>query len=515
MGLYTEPRPNAYALGQIFDFPTSSGSTRAIAVSSEAGQILTSLFSVLLTLAFIAAWKLASLICYYLWHEDVRYLVEQSESGDVARFITSFITIPWTVPSASPKQTQNPEGNHAKRRVGLFLFSVSFFIASVAAGILVPALLIIGSAAPAQPDAVYFPEEPTTRGGAEGLKYQALKAPAAMRAVGAAQAGLADSVSVNMRPIPAGEKPILQVDYSYEITGRDFGLQKLSGLVQTVKGSCITEYDWLTDHNDMGDYYTLWGMANQTVAVYATEAINPPWATMHLHPNTAYSSYTTGNNSYAILVHSAGRTSYTASSDPWYTTYVPIGSNQTRNGGPNEVLSGRPALSCWQKDSWSFKGQVVESVFHLSDLKGLDLPPSWDDFLRGQFVAPKILDIGISLDCATLVSATTHLNQVFDAQSSSLFVDMQRLIRTAFVASRDIFKESTMVTERYNIANAATNPQGRPKDRVAEFVLTTSVVSTLSIPVLVTVPVIFLVLCVLAAIPWPYKTRQRERRINP
>ncbi|KAK0724522.1 heterokaryon incompatibility protein-domain-containing protein [Lasiosphaeris hirsuta] len=103
---------------------------------------------------------------------------------------------------------------------------------------------------------------------------------------------------------------------------------------------------------------------------------------------------------------------------------------------------------------------------------------------------PKIVDIGISLGRATLVSSTTYLDRItvtnFDADSSKLERDMGRLAWAAYVASRNIFKESTtMVVESYNILHGAAN-----SDRAAQFVLTTSAVSTLSLATLVSVPAV-------------------------
>jgi hypothetical protein len=106
----------------------------------------------------------------------------------------------------------------------------------------------------------------------------------AVGGVGAAQASLADRVYIESVPIPIGDKPVIQLNYNYDITGLDFGLQKLSQLVQTVQGSCITEYNWLSSQDNTGDYYSLWNMPNQTFVVARNEEYAPPWAAIYLHP---------------------------------------------------------------------------------------------------------------------------------------------------------------------------------------------------------------------------------------
>jgi hypothetical protein len=503
MSSSVDPQPNTYMLGTIFNMPTEGGSTIAIAVEKRTGDNLISLYSVLVTLMFIPTWKLAAVCARHYFYHDVEKLrkPEKPWDGGVVKLLATF-AMPWQEAaglSDEPKSTKESLAEDRGRQVALFVFSMCFFFGSMIAGILVPPLLVIGTVAPVHPSAIYFPGQPLSENPAEGLKYQALKAPAAVRAVGGVGAAKSrGGVDMNLVSISTGDDPVVQIDYKYQVTGLDFGLQKLSQLVQTVQGRCITEYSWISpEANATGDYeyYRLWNLPSEVVSVAKNQSLDPPWATMHRHRNTEQTTLT-GNNSYAVVVHSAGRLSYSASSDPWYSTQVASGDASLYSGG-YEVRRGRPPLSCWQKDMWSFGSQTVDSVFHLNNLTGLDLPLDWDNFLRIQFAAPKLIDIGISLGRSSLVSSTTYLDRItaasFDAASSKLFDDMERLIWTAYVSSRDIFRESTMVVERYNIPNAVTGGD----ERVAQFVLTTSAVSTLSLAVLITVPVVCVVLWVL------------------
>ena len=59
MDLYTDPAPQTYITWSLFNMPTNEGkSIRSIAVSSGAGNLFTSSYSVLLWLMFSVAWQL-------------------------------------------------------------------------------------------------------------------------------------------------------------------------------------------------------------------------------------------------------------------------------------------------------------------------------------------------------------------------------------------------------------------------------------------------------------------------
>ncbi|KLU90138.1 hypothetical protein MAPG_09104 [Magnaporthiopsis poae ATCC 64411] len=497
----SEPPGTAYTLGSLFDHPVDGGSKRAVAVQAATANTLVALFSVIVTLGFIAGWKVLSHTLAICFPDEVDFVAQRKGWSGLSTFLTELLTMKWDKAAVCSCTPSKPGASSRYIEAILVLIALTFFVGSVTAGIMVPPLLIIGTTAPAQPDAVYFPVAPLGMTAAEASRHQALFAPAAMRALGgvsAAQASSAGQVSVRRVTVPAGNKPKVRVDYSYSITGKDFGLQKLSRLRHAVEGSCVTEYGWLSSTEEIGDFYNLWGISSEAKAVYRTEVSEPPWASMHLHPDTQRTTVESGNNSFAVVVHSAGRASYTTTLDPWYATYLPIGNDST---GQIRVQPGRPPLSCWQKDSWSLNGQTVDGVFAIDDLPGLNLPESWHVLLQRHFAAPKIVDIGISLDRAVLVSSTTSLNGVFNAEASNLFDDMRRLVWAAFVASRDAFKDTTMTVERFNIHNAATGPEGTPADRVAEFVLVTSAVAALSVEVLVAVPVICFIFIIAATSP--------------
>ena len=484
--------------------PTEGGGMPAIAVEKRTGDNLISLYSVIITLIFIPAWKLIAFTAGRYLHDDVEVVRKQGSPWTSGfRQLLGAFSMPWEEVKATDKESSDEDepDTNATRQGTLFVFSILFFLGSLVAGIFVPPLLVIGAVAPVQPAAVFFPHILPGAGDNEGWKYQALKAPAATRAVG----GVGAAMTQGGVTFDGGSEDY-SVHYSYQVTGVDFGLQEHWGrLVQGVDGRCVLVHDWVDDATSRGleenstdviqyEYYRPWDSQRVAVPVSRNQTFDPPWVTMHLHENIEQTTNTTGNNSFAMIPHSVGRLSFTSSIDPWYETDPITGELAADVPGAHQVLPTRPALSCWQKDTWSFDGNTVSSVFRLSDLPGLDLPLEWDNFLRIQLSAPRIFDVGVSLGRSSLVSSTTFLDRVtigtFDAGSSSLSSDVERLVWAAYVSSRDVFRESTMVLERHYVQNDVEAFGRDETPDFAKFVLATPAVATLSLRVLISLPVV-------------------------
>lgn len=243
------------------------------------------------------------------------------------------------------------------------------------------------------------------------------------------------------------------------------------------------------------DFYELWGFASNTETVNLTsEQSDPPYARIFKSQNIQDTTDTTGNNSYALVAHSATRSSSTSSTDPWYFTNFVNSSQATY-----VVASGRPALSCWQQDTYRFRGGPPINLFNLGNVTELHLPYVWNLLLQTEYAAPKIVDTVESLSRSSLLSSTTFnsdgVTSVFDANSSSLAADMERLIWTAFVASANTFANTVLVTNQYGIPNAAV-VNGIPGAGVGEFVVSTAAISTLDFNVLVGLPILMAILVV-------------------
>lgn len=505
MDIYTNPALNTYTTGTFFWFPPEKGKlVYSIAVEKSTGTFIVAGYSILLTLLFSAFWTLiTAAVMKFAGNPDTNRTVG----------LTGFLNArePWTASKFLLGYVIHGERNKLWG-ITLLTLSLAMYYGGIAVGVVVPGMMLIGNGVPPSPDSIFFPRNPPQFTDAEKSRLQSLQAPAAMRAAGSVEAAdvtLRHRVSIS-DPINGGiamndaAKPIITYTYSYEVSAWDFNIQHAPSLQQNVEGSCTTEYGWLKSSTQERDTYKLWNLDSQRVAITKSgeDTDGPPYAVIESHPDSE-SMTENGNYSFAIVPHTANHRSFFPSSDPWYSaTSAP---QNTSSDGAYRVLSGRPVLSCWQTSSWSFNGKTVDSIFKFSDLPGLDLPDRWEDHMKLQLGAPRIVSLGRSLGRSILVSAATALQQNFDASVSSITKDLTRLILASFVSSRDIFRDSTMVVNvdvKDKNTNMARDDNGNPASRVNQFVLSSGDVSTVSVVALASIPIILAVLYILQAALW-------------
>jgi len=528
MSGFSEPPPDAYQTDVLFWMPTEHGRVLAIAFSKSKGEHIIAAYSVLTLFIFLALWSIFTHIVIACVPQRVPRDVENRQQivpGDVENnelFIVGFYNSREALGAvififkflcmakAHMAQSISRESGGVFRPsvrypVLLFVLSITFAIGSVISGVLVPGSLVIGTVAPAVFEHIYFPRPPADTSDASDSKVQALRAPAALRAIGAVDGAMKQLLTKVLISRPtntaSGGKQIRTIVYSYNISGFDFGLQRSQELLYKVHGYCTTEYNWLdTNHtNENVDRYKLWELPNRC-DVKRLECDMPPRA--QIVPYWNPENIPSGNSfPYAIVIHSVDRQSFTQSSDPWYLTQpaaerpgLPCnGLSPTGSNPPGYiVVSARPPLSCVQNDTWEYMGNSVNSVNDLDQLDGLKIPKEWHKYLQLNFAAPKIVDFGASLGNSMLVSSASHLRKFFDAGSSSIEKDLTRLIFGTYVASRDIFKDSLMVQEKYGIDNEITFPHSQQDKGVADFVVSSAAVSTFSVAGLVAVPAVLL-----------------------
>jgi len=111
-----------------------------------------------------------------------------------------------------------------------------------------------------------------------------------------------------------------------------------------------------------------------------------------------------------------------------------------------------------------------------------------------------IFTLGSYLRASSLKSASTADSDLFDANSSSIFNDLQRLVFASYIATVNTLTETTLYPPHDNFLNDATY-NGNLLDGAAEFVIFSNDVVTLSVRSLIIIPtlavslwVIFLVL---------------------
>ncbi|KAL2047863.1 hypothetical protein ABVK25_011272 [Lepraria finkii] len=399
------------------------------------------------------------------------------------------------------------------------ILSLGFLVAKYAVPIVFAPYIIIDNAAPVAPQAIYYPTYKNLPANAAEtnpqtlLEIYALEVPSAFRAIGSVDSvnsTLSDNPPVSidqpeiLAPDPASGDPNQRINYHYTVTGLDFGLQHYPDLILNVEGSCHTDYSWCngsspsnSDPTLIEDFYVL-PFDNQTYKTVSLDDGPSPAVQFFMGPNAGTGPL--GNWTWAALISSVNRTSYWNSSDPWYLTVPDIDPQSP----PYRVKPGRPALSCWQNDVWSYHGHE-SSVAYLnsSDLPGLELSGALQDIFAHFLGQPKIQVLGTRLGASALKSASTSYYDIFNASSSSLYTDLARLVFASYIGTANTLTETTLFARSSNVENdvltltidAGTIPPG-----IDEFVIWSTDVITLSVKALIIIPVVTATLWIIAIV---------------
>jgi len=116
---------------------------------------------------------------------------------------------------------------------------------------------------------------------------------------------------------------------------------------------------------------------------------------------------------------------------------------------------------------------------------------------------PRIVSIGRLLGLSALLSSTTSIGNIFDAASSSAFSDLRRLVLAAYIATTNTLTDLTLYPDdapgRGNgAANLAIDEGGHVKPGVAEFVVWSPDITTLSVKAIIIIPALSIVFWLLA-----------------
>ena len=485
---------DTYLVWTRFTYPDKDGPIDAVAVPNWVATYLTSGYSMLISLMMAQVWSIlvGLVIFYHLRKSNMRpsalHPIAPTLWNRRADLVTSMI------------ETFGFRGFHCRYmwEIGVFVLILAAWVGQTVVGITVPGSLILGNAAPVRPESIYV-ADPENR--PRDLTAFSLEVPPALRALGRTEQPTQEirgKVLLDEEDIgrtEAGEE-ILQFRYSYTVTGADMGLQKYPNLSLSVTGSCHTEYGWLnrTDEDSQTDEYALF---NNTVPVSPHLDGNQPTANFVLGPPSEGSS----NWTFGIIVSSAHRISYTPSTDPWYLTeYL-----ESRTGANHSVRAGRPPLSCWQDDKWSYKGRT-STILNLTSaaLPGLELSRDMQDVLAVRLIVPMIWQLGRHVQSSALKSATTSNERIFDAGASSIKSDLDRLLFATYIYTANVLSDMTLypVESRSSekLSNFARKKSGEVKDEIAGFVVFTPDVTAVSVAVLVTIPCVVIVVWILAVV---------------
>lgn len=353
------PQPTGnYLLGKRFSLPKGSHTYDAVAIKSSWSTELTSLNTLLVGTVVLNIWCIlfASALVLLLrrGHTNPLSTALWNKRGSMTN---SF----WEILPGIQSQWRN------WRAYPFILVLAAFWAAQVAVQLFIPGWVFIDNAhsAPVNPSAVHAPSFNDSNYQIAILDYMTNE-PAALRALGSslvASEEMKKGVTTSYTSLPSsGDKqPMARFDYSYHITGADLGLQKSPNLRLDVVGSCRTEYKWFD--TDAKSFYTaninsgaLRNFTQDTYYWFGKLGDNEHRTQASIYwngpPPVALFEFgdmiTDTNSTWAVIVSSNGRTSFSEGSDPVYLTEENV--NGTGGDPPFIIATGRPALSCWEND---------------------------------------------------------------------------------------------------------------------------------------------------------------------
>ncbi|OCL04243.1 hypothetical protein AOQ84DRAFT_416731 [Glonium stellatum] len=501
-----------YKLLHRFRYPTQNTTIDAIAVSRHSANILISFYTLMFGVIVSQVWTFIVLL-------GAAFFMRKSHSHNraaVTAGIYNAQSSPVSVVLLILKYIK-PMRREFRYLLLWTILATLAIAASALASILITPFLQIGIAAPVNRNMVYLPANTMPDGAAlnrtMAITAYALNVPGALRAAGLVSTTPRNSISIEQEA--SNNESFVQVNYHYNISAAEFGLQVLPGLILHVDGSCYTEYSWyrstVQTNRSTTDTYYLWNDSTYTQNVSSSDG-GPPFP--YFNPNL--DSYGPGvgssNITYAIAISSLGRLSTTAGTDPWYLT-------ETVNSGasslPNKVRNQRPVLSCWQSQVLHYKGMESD----VWDLYTLDLEFGTSrnsTFLADVFgtylIRPSIVQVGQHLGRSALESSlSTATGAFFNAAGASINRDLNYLVMASYIATRNMFVETTRYSTegRAGLLDLARDEHNLTRFGTGEFVITDAGVSTLSIRMIIIVPTVTVGMVLLAfafsRVPSPWR----------
>lgn len=502
---------NTYLIFERFSMPDGNSTMDAISVSRSNGLVLISLYTLMIGVTIRQFWTLIVLI-------GVTIFMGKKHSHNRGAASVGV----WNA-QASPSNVAIMAGRYVLYMKGEKWYPLMWTVLATltvgaisAASILLPRLINIGSVTPANPSAVFVPDISTSDEMTGALVY-ALQGPLALRAVGAADTiGSNPNVFVEKKSLGSDSDPIVRINYHYGVTASDFGLQHTPGLVLNVTGSCVTEYSWLVDQTIekddnnvtlvVRDIYRPWNDDTPTTTVSNLDE-GPPFA--FFDTNFDIKGDGLANSTFAIVPSSLWRESFTPSTDPWYLTQSNY-DEYPEADYPFLVRRGRPALSCWETAVWSHGDSRLE-IQDLINAPGLNLSPALYNTFVTFLGVPMMTKIGLCLGRSSLASGTAVIGAAFNAASSSIQNDLERLVNASYIATRNVLVDTTLFPNATGtgIKNIAQQDNGEPYPGVGDFVISSPDIMTLSVSALIIVPVVlvgvFLLTFIIGKLPAPWR----------
>ncbi|KAH8885293.1 hypothetical protein GQ53DRAFT_365477 [Thozetella sp. PMI_491] len=489
--------PSTYELGRLFWMPMEGGSQRAFSVSSYVAYYLISVYTILVTTMVVTLWCLVFACFLYL-------RLRQNKQNATT---TALWNKRYSIVESLLELLQYNKANNKRWKQAWFAPTLAvvltFLAGHIALSILVPSIILIDRAAPVNPNSVVVPNNKLAKDGDARRKTQVFTAdtPAIQRAVGSAQVApptVQSMTSVTMTSLGnnSNGEVMNRYEYSYSISGRDMGLQNFPTLMLAVTGACITEYGWLNSTNQTLelDWYNSFGNTSNPMDSPFGPAIDGDVPVAYFYPGP-YENFTLWetNMTWAAYISSAYRYSYFPGTDPFYLT------EQINEYDPNDlsifpyaVKAGRPVLSCWEQNLWSYGDHTSNNTLQVNSdtLPGLGLPHSIQLIFARYLGIPKIVSVGGLLYLSSLQSGSRFsLGSTFDASQSSMLEDLKRLVLTAYIATTNMLTDTTLYADvSPTLDNMATDKDGAVLDGVGDFVVWTGDVAALSLKYIILIP---------------------------
>lgn len=485
-----------YVLGQRFSMPIENGTRDAIAVSFDTGKKILSAYTLMVNLIVLQIWTLIVLAAISMFMRKAH----SPNIGAASAAIWNSQTSAFSVLTLMAKYFWYLERKLDRLYVLSWMFAAAGFIAlAYAISIWVPRFLILGNGAPVEPESIFVPMSYNDTN-QNLFESNSLVTPSSLRAAGSVNATTLQKVNMSKPVVTSSVNgTVKQIGYAYTITGAEFGLQHAPDLRLTVEGSCVTEYSWLVnsvlDDKEIVDNYNIFG-DQSVVPLRSLSLFDGRAPTAFFYQGSRKSQ---SNSTFAIAVSSIGRFSFTEGSDPLYAT------NASGHSAPDPeyvVMSERPILSCWQNDIW-FNKDNKGATSELSSLPGLNMPENFASLFFERFLAvPVIVTMGTRLGNRAIQSSVTSVEQIFDAGASSMETDLHYLVAAAYIASMRILADTTTISSNStNLPNIALDPAtGKLYPGVADFIINSSNIATLSVKVLIIIPVVLVILFLLVII---------------
>jgi len=541
MDEFTNPPESAYITGKIFLLLQGGTSYKAVAFGAKSEPLIVAAYTIIVQFAFVGLWKLLVSLLVWLYPADNRIrivgLVALWNSPDPWTALVAMGSYVMGVLSVrrggnqTKKNKNNPVGNQNNpvgnqnnlvenqnnlvgmadllRAVFLFVAAALVTLGTLAISVSYQTWLVVGHMAPVRPEALYLPRFPI---GGDALKWASALRPSVLRAFGNAEATdfHSEKGSYFFLHLDGGDEQ-QEIQYGYNLTAADFGLQRPLGFELRVAGRCQTEYNWTHPSEDptipTDELYHLWGedQPGRNIPVPGNDS-------SYLGQLQLYTATPAGpifensfNYTFAFIIASSGVGSRTSSTDPWYATEPvsnlrPEMEKKYQNLGADfRVKPGRPALSCVEENKYC----LDDRCYNFQELTtGTVLQPGLQIMVSAKLSLPQIYHLALYGGVNSLRSAIgSNLATIIDAESATMTQEIERLVLAGYLSTKQIFRDVALMDKKVDYDNFLLDPRGGLFAGAADISLRTSSVTTFRLSLLIFAPVMLAAILLLKYAP--------------